>query len=160
MCPSVCLRVPIQTRQPQLIATTGLAPTFNLNHSTSRLIELGTDHGFALGHGTRAKDTPMHTALESCTLDTLDRQTDSHFRARTSYIGITKEKLLNKRLGTKTGRYSYRYRRYRYSPCIVYRLGQLNIVSCIGKRHHLTFADLNQNKTKIWKEVGKLGLLW
>ncbi len=62
-------------------------------------------------------------------------------------------------LHAKAGRYSCRYRQYRYSPCIVYRLGKLNIVSCISKCHQLTLADHNQNKTKNWTKLGKPGLL-
>ncbi len=58
----------------------------------------------------------------------------------------------------KTERYSYRYRQYRYSPCIVYRVCKLNIVSCIGKCHQLTLADHNQNKRKNWKKLGKPGM--
>ncbi len=45
---------------------------------------------------------------------------------------IPTARLLRRRtLDGKTGRCSYRYRRYGYSPCIVYRLGKLNIISCV-----------------------------
>ena len=47
----------------------------------------------------------------------------------------------------------------RYSPCIVYQHGKLNIVSCIGKCHQLTLAGNHRNKTRNWKKLGKTGLL-